>query len=122
MHSSFLHGSPGIDLWVVRKVSKLERRKKKKKKKKKKKRKNNDSLSGLVFMNIHYNKPIDCSVADRQTQNSRMLLKAVLNAFPRTKISNIFDGACHQTSTKHRSEYTTGISSPSRQEQTVNSL
>lgn len=73
-------------------------------------------------MNIHYNKPIDCSAADRQRQNSRMLLKAVGNAFPKTKISNIFDGGCHQTSTKHRSEYTTGISSPSRQEQTVNSL
>lgn len=36
MHSSFLYGSPGIDLWVVRVVPKLERRKKKKK------RKNND--------------------------------------------------------------------------------
>ena len=35
MHSSFLYGSPGMDLCVVRVVPKLERRKKNK-------RKNND--------------------------------------------------------------------------------
>lgn len=81
-----------------------------------------ESLSGLAFMNIHYNKPINYNAVDLRRQNSRILPKIMANAFSRTKISNIFGGACHQTSTELGSEYTTGISSPSRREQIVNSL